>query len=84
MRILAASFPDDARAQQARARLLAELSLEPEQVDVQTLAEPGDGSDAQSVLAGQFDEDRIAAARKLLERLGGRVLLDKDATGTNG
>lgn len=82
MRILAASFPDFARARRARIRLLAELALDPEQVDVQTLAEPGGGSEA--VLAGQFDDKRAALARQLLERLGGKLMLDRDATGGNG
>ena len=84
MRVLAASFPDDGRARRARKRLLAELALDPEQVDVQTLAEPSGGAAAHAVLAGQFDEDRVAVARRLLEQAGGQLLLDKDATGTNG
>lgn len=84
MRVVAASFPDDAHARRARARLLAELALEPQQVDVQTLADAGDGKTQLTVLAGQFEEDRVAVARQLLERLGGTVMLDRDATGTNG
>ena len=84
MRAVAASFPDAAHAQRARAILLAELALEPEQLDVQTLADATDGTTAPSVLAGQFEEDRVAVARQLLEQLGGTVMLDVDATGTNG
>ena len=84
MRVVAASFPDAAHARRARATLLVELALEPEQLDVQTLADAGDGTTAPSVLAGQFEEDRVAVARQLLEQLGGTVMLDVDATGTNG
>lgn len=84
MRVLAASFPDDAHAQTARALLLAELALEPQQIGVETLAEPGDGTVAHAVLAGQFDEHLVDMARQLLEQLGGTVMLDVDATGPNG
>jgi len=83
MRVLAASFPDDALAREARAKLLAELALEAHQVGVQTLAEPGDGATAQAVLAGQFHEDLVIAARQVVEQLGGTVMLDIDASETN-
>ena len=85
MRVVAASFPDDVRARRARTRLLVELALEPGQVDVQTLADATDSTAVPTVLlAGQFEEDRVAVARQLLEELGGTVMLDVDATGTNG
>lgn len=84
MRVLAASFPDGPHAHAARARLLAELDLEPQQIGVETLAEPTDGSASHAVLAGQFDERLVHMARRLLEQLGGTVMLDVDATGPNG
>jgi len=85
MRVVAASFPDAVRARQARTRLLAELALEPGRVDVQALADASDDKATPTVLlAGQFEEDRVAVARELLEELGGTVMLDVDATGTNG
>ena len=83
MRVLAASFPDDARARAARARLLAELALEAHQVGVEILAEPGAGAASQAVLAGQFDEALVSTARQLVEDLGGTVMVDIDATETN-
>jgi hypothetical protein len=83
MRVLAARFPDDALAREARTRLLAELALEANQVGVEPLAEPGDGAGARAVLAGQFQEDVVGAARRVVEQLGGTVMLDIDATGTN-
>jgi hypothetical protein len=84
MRVLAASFPNDIRAQRARAKLLAELALDPGQIDVQILAEPSAGTATHAVLAGQFDEDRVAVARRLLEQMGGRLMVDMDDAGTNG
>jgi hypothetical protein len=83
MRVLAASFVDDARAQRARARLLAELALEPEQVGVEPLADPGDGMAAKAVLAGRFDDELLEPARRLVEQLGGTVMLDIDARESN-
>jgi hypothetical protein len=83
MRVVAASFPDDVRAHSARAKLLAELALEPQQVGVETLAEPGDGAASHAVVAGQFDDDLVGAARRLLEQSGGTVMLDIDATQSN-
>lgn len=83
MRVLAASFSDDASARKARAKLLAELALEAHQVGVETLAEPGDGVAAQAVLAGHFDDELVSTARQLVERLGGTVMLDIDATESN-
>ena len=83
MRVLAASFPDDALAHQARAKLLADLALEAHQVGVETLAQPGDPGMGQAVLAGQFREDVVAVARRLVEQHGGTVMLDIDANETN-
>ena len=82
MRVLAARFPDDALAREARTRLLAELALEANEVGVEPLAEPGDAG-ARVVLAGQFQEDVVGAARRVVEQLGGTVMLDIDATVTN-
>ncbi|MGZ8436941.1 MAG: hypothetical protein ACXW4H_03330 [Candidatus Limnocylindrales bacterium] len=83
MRVLAASFPDDVRARAARAKLLAELALEAHQVGVEILAEPAAGATPQAVLAGQFDEALVSTARRLVEDLGGSVMVDIDATETN-
>ena len=83
MRVLAASFPDDASANEARAKLLAQLALDAHQIGVQTLAEPGGDAMAQAVLAGQFDEALVAAARQVVEQLGGRLMIDIDASETN-
>jgi predicted SpoU family rRNA methylase len=83
MRVLAASFVDDTRAREARAKLLAELALEAHQVGVEILAQPSGEVAAPAVLAGQFDEELVNAARQVLERYGGTVMLDIDANETN-
>lgn len=83
MRVLAASFTDDGRAQRARGRLLADLGLEPQQVDVKALAEPGDGVASHAVLAGRFDEGLVDTARRLIEQLGGTMMVDIDARESN-
>jgi hypothetical protein len=83
MRVLAASFPDASGAQAARASLLAELVLEPYQVEVEALATPSDGTAARAVLAGRFDDELVELARRLVERLGGTVMLDIDARESN-
>jgi hypothetical protein len=83
MRVLAASFTDDTRAQEARAKLLTELALEAHQVGVETLAQPSSDATAPAVLAGQFDERLVEAARQLVEQYGGTVMLDIDANETN-
>lgn len=83
MRVLAASFPDDVRARAARAKLLAELALDAQQVGVEILADPRASATPQAVLAGQFDEAVVDTARRLVEDLGGTVVVDIDATATN-
>ncbi len=83
MRVLAASFRDDAVARAAQARLVAELGLEPHQVGVESLAEAGDGDNAQAILAGQFQEGLVDIARRIVEQLGGRVMVDTAATERN-
>jgi hypothetical protein len=83
MRVLAASFTDDTRAREARAKLLAELALEAHQVGVEILAQPSSDVTAPAVLAGQFDERLVEAARQVVEQYGGTVMLDIDANETN-
>jgi len=83
MRVLAASFPDDALARKARAILLTRLALEAHQVGVETLAVPDGAATARAVLAGQFDEHVVNTAREVMEQLGGTVMLDIDATESN-
>jgi hypothetical protein len=83
MRVLAASFVDDTRAHEARAKLLADLELEPHQVGVEILARPSGDAASPAVLAGQFDERLATVARKVLEQYGGTLMVDIDAGETN-
>jgi hypothetical protein len=83
LRVLAASFRDGALARAAQARLVAELGLEPHQVGVESLAEAGDGDEAQAILAGHFREDLVDTARQIVEQHGGTVMVDTADTERN-
>jgi hypothetical protein len=77
---MAASFPTDASAREARTRLLAELAIEAE---VEALAQPTNPGGPAAILAGRFKDDVVPAAREMVERLGGTVMIDIDAAETN-
>jgi hypothetical protein len=83
MRVMAASFPNDASAREARTRLLAELEIEAHEVGVEALAQPANPGGPAAILAGKFNEDVVPAAREVVERLGGTVMIDIDAAETN-
>jgi hypothetical protein len=83
MRVLAASFPDDASAHEARERLLSELALAADQIDVESLAQPRDHAGPVAILAGRLQEDVVTAARDVVERHGGTVMMDIDAAESN-
>lgn len=75
MRVLAASFPDDASARAARAKLIEAFDLEASQVGVEALAHERTVAD-EAVLAGRFQEDVVDAAREVVERFGGTLVID--------
>lgn len=83
MRVVAASFPNDASARKARTMLLTELAIEAHQVGVEALAQPANPGGPATILAGKFSEDVVPAAREVVERLGGTVMIDMDAAETN-
>ena len=83
MRVLAASFPDDVSAREARTKLLSELALDSDQIDVESLAQPPNRSGPVAVLAGRFEEHVVTAAREVVERHGGTVMMDIDAAESN-
>jgi hypothetical protein len=83
MRVLAASFPDDASARAARTQLLDALGLEASQIGVEALAHERNVSDV-AVLAGRFQDDVATAARKVVERFGGTLVIDIEDGGRNG
>ena len=77
MRVLAASFPDDATARAARAKLVEAFELDSSQIGVEALAHERDVRDA-AVLAGRFREDAVDAAREVVQRFGGTLVIDID------
>jgi hypothetical protein len=81
MRVLAASFPDDASARAARTQLMTAFGLEASQISVEPGAER-DVRDA-AVLAGRFQDDVVAAAREVVARFGGTLVIDIDDGGRN-
>lgn len=82
MRVLAASFPDDASAHAARARLLDDLALDASQIGVEPFAHERNVADA-AILAGRFQEGVVETARAVVEELGGTLVIDIDDAGTN-
>jgi adenine deaminase len=83
MRVLAASFRDHALARAARTRLIEEFALDRGQIGVEALAHARTVSDA-AILAGRFEDDVVAAARAVVEQLGGTLVIDIDDRGQNG
>jgi hypothetical protein len=82
MRVLAASFPDDASARAARTQLLDAFHLDPGQIGVEALAAERNVSDV-AILAGRFREDTVQAARELVEQHQGTLVMDIDDAGSN-
>jgi len=82
MRVLAASFPDDASARAARDHLVDAFRLDDGQISVEALAPEERRRDA-AVLAGRFHEETVVAARAVVERFGGTLVVDVDDRGAN-
>jgi len=82
MRVLAASFPDDASARAARAHLISQFTLDASQISVEPLAHGRHSKDA-AILAGRFQEDAVAVARSVVEEFGGRMVIDIEDGGSN-
>jgi hypothetical protein len=83
MRVLAAAFPDDASARAAKARLIAQLQLEANQIGVEALALMSGRVGPRAILAGRFREDLVGVARSVVERFGGTMVIDIDDAGRN-
>jgi len=82
MRVLAASFPDDASARSARSRLIRDFDLDDRQIGVEALAHGRRLSDM-AILAGRFQDSIVAAARAVVEQSGGTLVIDIDDRGRN-
>jgi hypothetical protein len=83
MRVLAASFRDDASARAAKARLIAALALDTNQISVEALAHEREAADA-AILAGRFQEQSVEAALEVVAASGGTMVFDIDDRGRNG
>jgi hypothetical protein len=82
MRVLAASFPDDASARAARVRLIAALEVDAREIGVEALAHDRSASDV-AILAGRFQEQIVDAAREVVAQFGGTMVFDMDDAGRN-
>jgi hypothetical protein len=82
MRVLAASFRDDASARAARMKLIDVFGLDASQIGVEALAHGRTDGDA-AVLAGRFRDDVVEAARDVVARFGGTLVIDIDDGGRN-
>jgi hypothetical protein len=80
MRLLAATFPDQKSARVARTRLMSAFALGNGDIGVELLAH---GRDDVAILAGRFQDDVVAAARDVVQGLGGTLVVDMDASGRN-
>lgn len=82
MRVLAATFPDDASARAAERHLMSAFGLDAGEIGVEALAHERSVRD-EAVLAGRFQDDVVAAAREVVDQCGGTLVIDIDDRGRN-
>ena len=82
MRILAASFRDDASARAAQMKLIEAFGLDASQIGVEALAHERSVT-GEAVLAGRFQEEVVDAARDVVAGFGGTLVIDIDDGGRN-
>ena len=78
MRTLAASFRDKASARAARAGLVRLLVVDSGGLRIAALGKTGCKADLATILAGNFREEVLGAARGVIERFGGTMVVDVD------
>lgn len=83
MRVLAASFPNDASARAAQAQLTQQFALHADQIGVEPLAHLRSRAGPPAILAGRFEDEVVATARAVVEGLGGTLVVDIDDAGAN-
>lgn len=83
MRVLAASFPDDASARAAQEDLIVQFALEANQIGVEALAPMSERAGTRAILAGRFQDDVVAVARSVVEGHKGTMVIDIDDGGRN-
>jgi hypothetical protein len=77
MRVLAASFPDQASANAARDRLIVRFTLNATEIGVESLATGGRRRDT-AILAGRFEDEVVVAAIDVVVHFGGTIVVDTD------
>ena len=82
MRVLAASFPDQASARAARERLISTFTLKASEIGVESLAN-GSARPQATILAGRFQEEVVSAAIEVVAHFGGILVIDIDDRGQN-
>lgn len=82
MRVLAASFPDQASARAARDQLISTFTLKESEIGVEPLA-VGNPRKQATILAGRFEEDVVLAAIEVVAHFGGTLVIDIDALERN-
>ena len=83
MRVLAASFMDNASAHAARDGLSSALGMSLDHVRIAGLAQPSDLSGPAAILAGRFEDDVVATVRTVVERHGGTLVADIEEARTH-
>jgi len=78
MRVLAATFADEATAERVLAELRERYSLRPTDAEVAPLGTAGDESGGRAVLAGRFQEVVVPEVERLIEGRGGAVVAKVD------
>ena len=78
MRVLAATFADEATAERVLAELRERYRLRPTDAEVAPLGTAGDDSGERVVLAGRFAEVVVPEVERLIEGRGGAVVAEVD------
>jgi hypothetical protein len=82
VRVIAATFRDQRSAKRILRVLQGAFDLGEEDAELAPLGVAGTESDDSIVLAGRFNEARVATVCEMVERYGGNVVVDVDETMT--
>jgi hypothetical protein len=78
VRVIAATFRDETAAERVLGRLREAFELRRTDAELAPLGVVGSDLDEATLLAGRFYDDRVPTIRALIERCGGRVVMDVD------
>jgi hypothetical protein len=81
MRVVGATFADRSFAERAFAELLDAGRMGPGDASLAPLGTASRNGE-QTLLAGRFRDELVSDARRILERLGGRIVADVDEAAT--